>query len=575
MQPDISSWIVKGPAGYAGARRDALVRANDKAFGPGQWAIAYQWGERVVDRAFALGLYEDAYVEHLRATPGDLEWLLETASNVYDTAESNVASGLDYAVQETAATHLQDIAVRRAVARLGRTFGGTRLVQIRGHESEGYRLNPGRVPFHHPDKIRRDDAAPPLPGDWCLPDSIEAFWQLNKVLVVSPDAAPPVAPPAHEVESDMSLVFLGTSSGAPSMRRNVSGLALRHSGDVYLFDCGEASQHQLMRSTVRMGKIRCVFISHLHGDHVFGLFGLLCTSTATSAPERPPIDIYGPLGLRRLVREALRLSDSHLGCPIRVHELVPRELPANAADLVALGDPLDEELPGRDIAMEAEGDFWVLVPPSDAHPSVRAAPVEHRVPCVGFVFEEPPKAGKLLVDQVQAQIEPFLDQLIEEARAARQGKGKAPTRASVVGPLLGRLKSGAEICMPDGKTMVKAQLGPSTPGRKVVIMGDTCHSAWECGIGAGADVVVHESTLENEREAEAIEKGHSTPGMAGAFAAKLGARSLILTHFSQRYDGSDPDEMGKLVKQAEAAFEGGPVFAAYDLYVHHVHRREN
>jgi nicotinate-nucleotide adenylyltransferase len=107
--------------------------------------------------------------------------LCATASDVYDIQPSNVESGLDYHKQECTATHLQDIAVRRVLVRLGRSFKGDHLVQIRGHESEGYRLNPGKVPFHEPESIIEPTFAP---GRWWDAHSVEDFWQSNKVLEV-------------------------------------------------------------------------------------------------------------------------------------------------------------------------------------------------------------------------------------------------------------------------------------------------------------------------------------------------------------------------------------------------------
>jgi len=126
-----------------------------------------------------LQLYEDAYLAHFEATPEVLWWLLRTAFDVFDNSESNVLSGLDYRIQEAPTTHLQDIAVRRCVMRLGARFAGDHLVEIRARDSEGFALNPGQVPFHRPDLI-----VEPQPRSWWLADSVEAFWQANKVFQV-------------------------------------------------------------------------------------------------------------------------------------------------------------------------------------------------------------------------------------------------------------------------------------------------------------------------------------------------------------------------------------------------------
>lgn len=176
-----SEWITVGRPGYVGHRHRKRVGQLNRQFGEENWRISYQWHDSVMDRDAALGHYEDAYYESLKNRPEVLDWLCHTASEVYDIAPSNVESGLDYSRQECSAVHLQDIAVRRCLKRLSRRFEGDHLVQIRGHESEGYRLNPGRVPFHAPEQILKPSLSH---GTWWEENSIEDFWQSNKVLQV-------------------------------------------------------------------------------------------------------------------------------------------------------------------------------------------------------------------------------------------------------------------------------------------------------------------------------------------------------------------------------------------------------
>ena len=137
------------------------------------------WGDGHIDRDDALGHYEDAYVHYLDRNPDRLEWLVSNASDVYDISPRDVRSGLDYGIQQEKATHLQDVAIRRAVKRLGREFAGDRLIQVRHLRGEGGTFNPGVVPFHMPEMIVK----PHLSG-WWKEDSIEDFYQSNKILQI-------------------------------------------------------------------------------------------------------------------------------------------------------------------------------------------------------------------------------------------------------------------------------------------------------------------------------------------------------------------------------------------------------
>jgi hypothetical protein len=165
---------------YFGSKKDKIVADLNQRFGPLNWDMQWWDGSKAVDFGEAINLYEDAYFEYLKKNKDLLEWLINTASEVYDISESNLESGEHYAIQECKANHYQDIAVRRVLSRIGEKFKGNRLVQIRGKNSEGYRLNPGIVPFHQPDIIVQT----PIKS-WWNEGSIEQFYQNNKVLVVN------------------------------------------------------------------------------------------------------------------------------------------------------------------------------------------------------------------------------------------------------------------------------------------------------------------------------------------------------------------------------------------------------
>ena len=134
-----------------------------------------------------------------------------------------------------------------------------------------------------------------------------------------------------ETASDLEITFLGTASCVPSVTRGVSCTALRYDGATYLFDAGEATQVQAQRTTlVKPGKVEAIFVTHLHGDHTFGLPGLLCLCGQDRDASDQPIEIFGPEGLRAYVRASLQLTQSRVAAPHVIHELVgvPQRPPA-------------------------------------------------------------------------------------------------------------------------------------------------------------------------------------------------------------------------------------------------------
>lgn len=157
--------------------KDARIeRVFDDRFGAGRWRRGYTWGAHTLGVRDGIQLYEDAYLHALRADGALRQWLIQEASDVYDTAPSNTLSYASYAVQEVEGgmQHWQDIAIRRALRRLGLWFRGRDLLEVRGHASRGYRLNPGQLPFHRPEML-----VDPRPSGWWKPGSIEEFSIVN------------------------------------------------------------------------------------------------------------------------------------------------------------------------------------------------------------------------------------------------------------------------------------------------------------------------------------------------------------------------------------------------------------
>lgn len=176
----ISEWQTVGRTGYLGAKRDEKRKECDEKYGKENWRVVWKIKNVYVGESGAYALYEDAYFEFFRKHPDILTRLISEASDVYDDSLSNVNCGLDYALQETNRTHLQDIAIRRSLIRLGVWFKGKIPVQIRdkiGVSQLSMTLSPGQVPFHIPEIIEK----PELQG-WWGNSSVESFYQSNKLL---------------------------------------------------------------------------------------------------------------------------------------------------------------------------------------------------------------------------------------------------------------------------------------------------------------------------------------------------------------------------------------------------------
>lgn len=278
----------------------------------------------------------------------------------------------------------------------------------------------------------------------------------------------------------MEIQFLGTGAGAPSKSRNVSSIALKlldEINEVWLFDVGEATQHQILKTNLRPRKITKIFITHLHGDHIFGLPGFLSSRSFQNGIE--PIDLYGPVGLKDYVMLSLKTSGTHLGYHINFYEL-----------------------------KDDKGTLF-----DDQHFCVQYALLDHRIASYGYRVVEADKPGELLVDK-----------LIEE---------KIPS-----GPIYGKLKNGQDVKMPDGTILHgKDYVGQDIPGRIVTVFGDTRMSKNHQFLAKNADVVIHESTFANQEKDIARQYYHSASTQVAQMAKDANAKQLILTHISARYLG--------------------------------------
>ncbi|KAI9480783.1 MAG: beta-lactamase-like protein [Benjaminiella poitrasii] len=382
----------------------------------------------------------------------------------------------------------------------------------------------------------------------------------------------------------MDITFLGTGSAQPSATRNHQAIALRIDGEIWLFDCGEATQHQFQKSKLKMSKITRIFITHMHGDHCFGLAPLLCSMTDNLNPansstaiekdpeDQMPIDIYGPTPLRSWLRTTLKSSYSNLGRPYRVHELLHADDPIDLNN-----DRHPNELPGKNIMIDNDRLFTLPIFGQQKGFRVHAAPIEHSIPSLGYVIREPDWPGKL----------DSLIPLIKKNMSALKASGLANPMS-----LLGKIQRTNEpYPLPDGTTLIPP---PLRPGRLVVILGDTRDpSALIPALqNTSPTLLVHEATNAltsldavkegvalptfEEVEERAKSHGHSTPQMAAQFAKRINCKKLILTHFSARYRGDEEEEALKVMEEIRALAVGvwdqrdKDVFCARDLWVYDI-----
>lgn len=391
--------------------------------------------------------------------------------------------------------------------------------------------------------------------------------------------------------AEIKVQWLGTSSGAPTSRRNVSCIALRHLDRIYLVDCGEGTRNQLRAASLNTAIISHIFITHLHGDHCFGIPGTLAAIAAARVGTplaSEPIQVFGPPELHRLMLASFKAAGLQLSTPVIVKTWVfdpTKEMAPAAVDpagqLLLGTQPPDQAgiVPaetartwqsvyesGTDQVVR-QGLTWTTKLPNGW--TVTAAQLQHRMPCWGYVFEEP----ATVVDP--STVPP---PLLKRRSGGAQDEGESED----------------ENNSSDGESTSSSTNSTEErwvrPGRKMVLLGDTCDSSAILDIARGCDVLSHEATFQKGMEEKAAVATHSTSEQAGAFAKIVRAKNLVLTHFSGRYEQSDKyqkvwveaKQQGKsmkemhvsnvvpLAEEARAAAGGAKVFLANDFYAFRV-----
>jgi ribonuclease Z len=308
----------------------------------------------------------------------------------------------------------------------------------------------------------------------------------------------------------VEITFLGTSSGVPTRARNVSSVALRlpQRAEIWLFDCGEGTQHQLLRSDLKISQIKRIFITHMHGDHIFGLMGLLASCGLAGHPEN--IQIYGPPGLEQYLKACMKYSHTNFYYGVQVHTVEPG-------------------------VVYEDRDFLVT-----------ASLLKHRVTAFGYRIAEKDRPGRFNV-------------------------AKAKALGIPSGPIYGQLKQGKTITLNDGRIIKGEELcGPTETGRKLVYCTDTVFCENAIALAQDTDVLIHEATFAHQDAHLAFERLHSTTTMAAQVALAAQVKQLIMTHFSPRYAPGNALQLNDLLQEARAIFP--QTILAYDFLTYEIKR---
>ena len=295
----------------------------------------------------------------------------------------------------------------------------------------------------------------------------------------------------------MNLLFLGTSAGVPTKTRNVSGVALRESKGKgwYLIDCGEGTQHQVLHTKLSFHSLKAILITHVHGDHCYGLPGIL--ASAAMGGRKAPLTIVAPAGIKAWLEVTCDVTQ--LCLPFALEFICSDDLPSIEFENMA----------------------------------VATFSLSHRVPCYAYAFTERKVDADLDVDKL-----------------AQKGIPR--------GPLWGQLKQGFDIEFAGEQLQSRDYLIFKHKPRKVVIAGDNDQPELLVEACAGAQVLVHEATYTEAMAQKAGEVGHSYAKQVAAFAERIKLPNLVLTHFSPRYQLSPhaSPSIEDIRKEAQSAYSG-------------------
>ncbi len=273
----------------------------------------------------------------------------------------------------------------------------------------------------------------------------------------------------------MTLTILGSSSALPTSERYPSAHVLKSHERLFLIDCGEGTQMQFRRSRIRFGRLNHIFISHLHGDHIFGLYGLLSTFSLMGRKE--PLNLYAPENYMGILKSHLGDFDIRLSFEI---DFIP--------------------LSGNDPALILD----------DKYISVTSFPLQHRIPAYGFLFREKPSDRNILKEKIEEYNIPAV---------------RIPA-----------IKKGEDFILPSGHLVKNEELTLDPPSPlSYAYCSDTRYFSRLSSFVKGVTVLYHEATFDKNKKDLAEITGHSTTHDAARTALNAGAGSLIIGHFSARY----------------------------------------
>jgi ribonuclease Z len=290
------------------------------------------------------------------------------------------------------------------------------------------------------------------------------------------------------------VTFLGTAGSVPTTKRSLPAILILRKGEQIMFDCGEGVQRQMIKAKAGFHKKMKVFITHMHGDHVLGLPGLIQTMALLDREKK--LEVYGPKGIKNFLEGIRETVQFALTFPVEIHEV-------------------------DDAGVVCEENEY----------TVEAIWANHVMPSLAYALVEKPRPGKFYPE-------------------------KAKKLGVPEGPLWSRLQHGHAVKLPNGNVAKPEDVaGPPRCGRKIVYTGDTRPFAKLVDFAARADILIHDATLDDSLAERAEEDGHSTPSQAAESAKRAKAKQLILTHISARYEDANLllEQARKIFKSTQVA----------------------